>query len=122
MTDILVYDVISDVKAHIGEKAWKKLRVETQTEIITSEICYSSFKKDGCFDFSSAIVPAMKGLELELRRVFYEPYLDFLASNYTPDQYVKINGVKSIRETRGLLNKEIKYCSLTEQPFIFSRF
>ena len=91
MTDTLVNDVISDVKAHIGENAWEKLQVETQIGIITSEMCYLSFKKDGRFDFSSAIVPAMKGLELELRRVFYEPYLDYLASNYTPDQYVGIN-------------------------------
>ncbi len=95
MADTLVIDsIISDIKTHIGDNAWAKLQVETHIGIITSEMCYLSFKNGCRFDFSSAIVPAMKGLELELRRVFYEPYLDYLVSNYSPEQYVIINWSK----------------------------
>lgn len=92
MSDIrTISSVLNEVKLAIGEEAWKKLQTETQIGIITSELCYSSFKINTEFDFSSAIVPAMKGLELELRKIFYEPYLNYVVSNYTPKQYVQMN-------------------------------
>lgn len=118
--------IIIGVKAAIGEEAWDKLQSKTRTGIITSELCFSSFKTDTGFDFSSVIVPIMKGLELELRHSFYEPYLAFIKSNYaTPKDYVDDNwrgnypGDKTAAEQRSKIlsfdGSSLKFQSLTRE-------
>lgn len=92
MTSAIANIIIDNVKTSIGLELWDKFQSETQTGIITSELCFLSFKDDNGFDFSSAIIPIMKSLELELQKTFYEPYLEFIVTNYaTPEEYVKEN-------------------------------
>lgn len=80
-----------------GEEAWNSLQPETQTGIITSELCYSQFNSYGSsVDFSSSIVPIMRGLERELRDVFLVPYRKYLSEKYTPQEYLSSNS-KSFR-------------------------
>ena len=83
--------IISSAKAALGDEAWSKLQEKTKIGIITSEACFLEFKNKKSFDFSSAIVPLMKGLELELRNAFYEPYLSYIKSNYLPNEYIEVN-------------------------------
>ncbi|NLD19979.1 MAG: hypothetical protein GX663_07000 [Clostridiales bacterium] len=83
-------NTLSKVKACCGDDVWLSFQEKTKTGILTSEMCYTMFKdtKED-FDFSAAVVPIMKGLELELKKVFYEPYYEYVTDNYDPKSYAQ---------------------------------
>lgn len=110
---ICTENTLSKVKTCCGDKAWSSFQEKTKTGILTSEICYTMFKdtKDA-FDFSSAIVPIMKGLELELKNVFYEPYYEYIIRNYNPISYSQAIWPSSdlTDEDKATLKRKILYC------------
>lgn len=81
----------SELIPFLGECAWRRLHTKTKIDIITSETCLRAFMDyNGGFDFSSIIIPAMKGLEQELRINFYDGYIKYLESGkFSPEEYAR---------------------------------
>ena len=84
-------NVASWLEGIVGSAAWAKLRENTKTDMITAIKCYQSFNSiHETIDYASAIVALMKAVEHELRNQFYDRYLDYLTSKYSPEDYVNI--------------------------------
>lgn len=77
-------------------------------------------------DYSSAIIPIMKGLECELKKHLYVPYICYLRDNISPQRYFKelqhkypnITRPKSLINLRRkiLVGTSIKDCFYEQNP------
>lgn len=84
----------------IGEEAWNSFQNETRSCLLTAVSCFyyllhASDETRNMLDFSCVIVPLMKCIEYELRIRFYNKYIDYLRSKYTPVHFFRINGIEN---------------------------
>ena len=81
-------DVRNWVHKTVGNNAWEKFHDNTKADLQTAVAFYWTFESsDDAIDYASSIIPIMKSLEYELRIQFYDPYLKYLKTHYTPEQY-----------------------------------
>lgn len=83
----------------IGKEAWDLFYPQTRTYIITAQYIYNNLVQIGSIqediDYSCVILPLMKALELELKRVFSLKYLQYLEEVVkTPEEYRSLNKIK----------------------------
>ena len=79
--------VTNDLRQDFGD-AWELLQPKSQKFLTTGVMCYvllySVGSVNGTVDFSSAITPMFKALELELGKYLYTGYVQYLQENNVP--------------------------------------
>lgn len=81
-------DLMQWIQNSLGDDAWRKLHENTKTDLLTSIAFCKAFESyDDTIDYASSIIPIMKSLEYELRIQFYDPYLKYIESRFSPEEY-----------------------------------
>ena len=78
--------VSKDLRKDFGS-TWELLQLRSQKFLITGVMCYILLYSTGVYgniDFSSAITPMFKALELELGKYLYSGYVQYLRENEVP--------------------------------------
>lgn len=76
------------IKDILGKSAWEKLEDESQKFLVTSKITYKHLCGLGDdIDYSGVCLPVTKALEVELKKRFYQGFIDYLGEHYTYSQY-----------------------------------
>lgn len=90
-------DIRQSLRDKIRPDNWQKLTRESQQYLLTGMFCFTQMLYAGKdlyreMDFSAAISPVMKALELELKLRFFRRYLRYLTIHcQTVDKYLKLN-------------------------------
>lgn len=83
------YDIEEEkVKDNLGRSAWNKLEKDSQKFLVTSEITYNHLCDLGNkVDYSGVCLSVTKALEIELKKRFYQGFIDYLDANYDYKEY-----------------------------------
>ncbi|MBE6502414.1 MAG: hypothetical protein E7Z79_08255 [Methanobrevibacter thaueri] len=101
----------------LGECAWNKLEKDSQMFLVTSEITYNHLCDLGNkVDYSGVCLSVTKALEIELKKIFYKGFIDFLDENYEYSEYHSSFFNHDIIQ-KGNLKKETKW-TLGGIPYI----
>ena len=78
------------ISTGMPQHIWNAFQPSTHIEISTCEMCLRLLDEQTIdVDYSSAIIPIMKGLECELKKHLYVPYICYLRDNISPQRYFK---------------------------------
>lgn len=92
-------DFTIDLEKEIGPEAWRLLQATSRSYIYTSQYVFNDLfhldeNEQQKIDFSCAILPLMKALELELKKLFSLEYLKYLRQFvYSSETYCSLNGI-----------------------------
>lgn len=102
---------------NIGECAWNKLEKDSQRFLVTSEITYNHLCDLGNkVDYSGVCLSVTKALEIELKKRFYQGFIDYLDECYEYSEYHSSFFYDDIIQ-EGNLKKETKW-TLGGIPYI----